>query len=132
MGKQKMYLTLEQAAMSYGICKKQLLNLYYTDRDHGRCDRFIVENGIVKVHEEYLCPHRSDIEALFYQALESTSGEEKPIARVIAKRTGKDVNTVYFYLRNFKFKNHIFAHTVMNILKEFIQSHNLFYARGIA
>lgn len=126
-----MYLTLEQAAMSYGICKKQLLNLYYTDKALGRCDRFIVEDGIVKVHEEYLCPHRSDIEALYYQALESTSGNEKAIAKTIAKCTGKDTNTVYMYLRNFKFKNHIFANTVMNILKEFIQSHNLFYARGI-
>jgi len=127
-----MYLTLDKAAMGYDITKKQLLNLYYTDRDHGRTDRFIVEGGVVKVHEEYLCPHRSDIEALYYQALESTSGCEKAIAKTIAKRTGKEINTVYMYLRNFKFKNHIFAHTVMTILKEFIQSHNLFYARGIA
>ena len=127
-----MYLTLDQASKSYDITKKQLLNLYYADRDKGRDDRFIVEDGVVKVHEEYLCPHRSDIEALYFVALESTNGKEKTIARTIAKRTGKDIETVYRYLRNFRFKNHIFAHTVMSILKEFIQTHNLFYARGIA
>ena len=104
-----MYLTLDQASKSYDITKKQLLNLYYADRDKGRTDRFMIEDGVVKVHEEYLCPHRSDIEALYFVALESTNGKEKTIARTIANRTGKDIETVYRYLRNFRFKNHIFA-----------------------
>lgn len=125
-------MTLDSASKLYGIPKKYLLNLYYADRDTHRADRFILENGVIKVHEEYLCPHKSEIEALYFQALETTGGNEKAIAKTIAKKTGKDINTVYMYLRNFKFKNHIFAHTVMSVLKEFIQTHNLFYARGIA
>ena len=127
-----MYMTLDDAARFYGIPKKHLQNLYYEDVAHKRDDRFTIEQGVIKVHEEYLCPHRKDIEALFFRALESTSGCEKTIAKEIAKRTGKEINTVYMYLRNFKFKNHLFAHQVITILKEFISTHNLFYARGIA
>ena len=125
-------MTLAQASKHYGIPRKHLLNLYYRDKATGRCDRFRVEDGVVYIHEEYLCPHRHDIEELYMRALESTNGEEMAIAKEISKRTGKNVNTVYMYLRNFKFKNHIFAQTVIDILKEFIQAHNLFYAKGIA
>ena len=127
-----MYMTLNQAAKFNEIPKKYLLNLYYADKAHNRNDRFVVENGVIKVCDDYLCPHRSDIEELYLQALETTSGNEKEIAHIIAKKTGKELNTVYMYLRNFKFKNHTFAQTVMSILKEFITTHNLFYARGIA
>lgn len=127
-----MFMTLDAASKLYDIPKKYLLNLYYADRDSGRDDRFVLIDGVVMVHEDYLCPHKSEMEALYFQALETTGGNEKAIAKTIAKKTGKDINTVYMYLRNFKFKNYAFAHTVMHILKEFIQTHNLFYAGGIA
>lgn len=121
-----MLMTLKQASKVYDIPKKYLLNLYYTDRDQGRTDRFIVEDGVIKVCDDFKCPHREDIENLFLRALESTSGNEKAIAKLIAEKTGKKINTVYMYLRNYKFKNHIFAQQVMNILKEYINTHNLF------
>lgn len=127
-----MFLTLEQATKMYDIPKKHLLNLHHADKLSGRTDRFMVENGVLKVHEDYLCPHRIEIENIYIQALETTGGNEKAIAKAIAKKTGKEIHTVYMYLRNFKFKNPEFAKTVMSILKEYIQTHNLFYARGIA
>lgn len=127
-----MFLTLKEASLMHDIPRKFLLNLYYADKEKGRTDRFIVEEGVIKVHQDHLCPHRVEMEALYIQALETTSGNEKEIAKTIAKKTGKEINTVYMYLRNFKFKNHEFAHKVMSILKEYIATHNLFYARGIA
>lgn len=127
-----MFLTLDQAIRMHYIPRKSLLNLYHSDKKSGRTDRFIVENGVVKVHQDHLCPHRVEMEMLYLQALETTHGKEKEIARTISKKTGKELNTVYMYLRNFKFKNYAFAQTVMNILKEYIETHNLFYARGIA
>lgn len=127
-----MYMTLKMASKVYDIPTKCLLNRFYEDKKQGRCDRFIVENGVIQVHEDYLCPHRQDIEALYLQTLETTSGNEKEIAHIIARATGKDINTVYMYLRNFKFKNYEFAQTVMSILRDYIATHNLFYARGIA
>lgn len=127
-----MYLTLSQASKMYEIPRKHLLNLYHADKEKKRIDRFMVENGVIKVHEDYLCPHRVEIETIYLKALETTSGNEKEIAKAIARKTGKEINTVYMYLRNFKFKNHLFAQKVINILNEFIATHNLFYARGIA
>lgn len=121
-----MYVKLNDAALINEITKKQLQNLFYHDRDTGRTDRFVMEEGELKVHVDYLCPHRAEIENLYIQALE-TSSNEKEIARIIAKKTGKKVHNIYMYLRNFRFKNAKFAALVIDALKEYISHNNLFY-----
>ena len=126
-----MFITLERASFLYDLPKRHFLNLFHEDKKHGRDDRFIIENGVIKIHEDYLYPHRREIEELYIQALETTHGIEKDIAKVIAKKTGKGIHTVYMNLRNFKFKNYLDAKEVIAILKEFIRNNNLFY-RGVA
>lgn len=112
--------------------RKLLQNLYYRDVKSGRGDRFHKVGDELYVHVEYLCPHRAELEELYFIALESSSGNEKELAKFLAKKTNKRVNTIYMYLRNFKFKNYEFARRVRDSLCEFIQTHNLFYFRGVA
>ncbi|MDL0088502.1 hypothetical protein NYG85_03810 [Campylobacter sp. PS10] len=103
----------------------ELLRLKWTDEKNGRNDRFVKQGGKIFVHPNYKCPHFDDISELYYKALECAKSE-KEISRFIAKRTKKSEHAIYFYFRNFKFKNPDFARIVTKLLKIFIKQNNLF------
>ncbi|AQW87115.1 hypothetical protein CPIN18021_0268 [Campylobacter pinnipediorum subsp. caledonicus] len=105
--------------------KKDIQNLYYRDKQIGRTDRFMIENGQLLVHNDYKCPHFHKVADLYYKALECANSQRE-LAKFVAKQTGKDINTVYFYFRNFRFKNPDFAQQICNLLKRFIKENNLF------
>ena len=77
------------------------------------------------VHKNYKCPHYDELTQLYCRALECAQNE-KQIAKFIAGRTDKNINAVYFYFRNSKFKDPNFARIVAKLLKIFIKQNNLF------
>lgn len=123
------FMSLESACATYETPRKALQNLSYFDRRTGRDDRFCRQDGHLYVRQNYKCPHFDDIAELYYRALECADSE-KEIAKFISRRTGKNINAVYFYFRNFKFKNPDFARIVAKLLEIFIRQNNLFAEVG--
>lgn len=121
-----MFTTVEVICDLNQKSKKTLLNLYYQDKRTGRSDRFKLENGTLKVNINYLYPHREKLEKLYFIALQTVSGNEKALARIVAKALSKNEWTVYMYFRNFKFKNPKFAKQVIRVLKKHIKNNHLF------
>lgn len=119
------FIPIEDLARDLDIPAKNILNLFSRDKKVGRDDRFIFKDGKVLVHQNYKCPHYDDICKLYYSAL-IVAQNEKEVARFIADRTGKSEQSVYFYFRNFKFKNPDFARVVIKLLKIFIKQNSLF------
>ena len=119
------FIPLGSCDRYFDITKKDIQNLFYVDRKNARNDRFIVQDGELKVHPNYKCPHFDTISELYYEAV-SVASSEKDVAKFISRRTGKSENTIYFYFRNFKFKNPDFARIVIKLLKIFIKQNSLF------
>lgn len=119
------FMPIDTASYVLDISRKELQNLSYVDAHSGRSDRFTHVDGVLFVHKNYKCPHYDELTQLYYKALECAQNE-KQIAKFIADRTGKNINAVYFYFRNSKFKDPNFARIVAKLLKIFIKQNNLF------
>lgn len=123
-----MKLYIDTVCKMHHINKKRLLNLYYTDKKTGRTDRFILEKGTLKVEANYLYPHKEELESLYFTMLECVHGNELAIARLVAKKLGKDEWSTYMYFRNFKFKNPSLAKKIIKIFRKYLQENHLFYS----
>lgn len=119
------FIPLTSCGRYFDITKKDIQNLFYIDRKNARDDRFFIKDGELQVHPNYKCPHFDMISELYYEAV-SVASSEKDVAKFISRRTGKNENTIYFYFRNFKFKNPDFARIVIKLLKIFIKQNSLF------
>lgn len=120
------FIPLGSCGRYFDITKKDIIqNLFYIDRKNARDDRFFIKDGELQVHPNYKCPHFDMISELYYEAV-SVASSEKDVAKFISRRTGDSENTIYFYFRNFKFKNPDFARIVIKLLKIFIKQNSLF------
>lgn len=117
-----MFIPIQQASKLFETKVKNLQNLYYIDVKHGRFDRFKKIDGVLHVEKNFKALYADELESLWFQALEIESCE-KSLSRIIASKLNKPVNTVYMYIRNFKFKNELKAKEIISVLRAFIQSH---------
>jgi len=117
-----MYITIQQASKLFDIKVKNLQNLYYIDIKNHRYDRFKKIDGVLYVEENFKALYAGELETLWFKALEIEPCE-KSLCSIIAKKVNKSTNTLYMYIRNFKFKNTNVAKEVIKALKDYIQTH---------
>lgn len=117
-----MYITIQQASKLFDIKVKNLQNLYYIDKKNARDDRFKMIDGILHVKKDFKALYAKELESLWFKALEIEPCE-KSLCSIIARKVDKSTNTIYMYIRNFKFKNTNVAKEVIKALKDYIQTH---------
>ncbi|OCR88898.1 hypothetical protein CFT12S00416_05595 [Campylobacter fetus subsp. testudinum] len=115
-------VSLEECAAYYDIPKLNLQKLKYADRVNGRNDRFEGD----KVSLDYQNPLFHATSRAYYRALGVAGGNERELARVVAKKTGKNEWNIYMLFRNFKFKNQEFSKELITILEKYITENCLF------
>lgn len=116
-----MLVSLEECAGINNTTKINLQKLKYVDKVNGRNDRFKGD----KVEINYLNPLFTTTTQWYFNALCVAMGNEKELARQIATRLNKPIDTIYIYFRNFKFKNQAFSLELIEALKDYVQKNTV-------
>ncbi|ALV24950.1 hypothetical protein CIG2463D_1382 [Campylobacter iguaniorum] len=115
-------VSLEECAAYHDIPKINLQKLRYADKIHGRNDRFMEDKVILDFNN----PLYNDTTKIYFKALGVAGGNERELARYVAKQTGKNEWSIYMLFRNFKFKNQEFSKRLIEILENYITENCIF------
>jgi hypothetical protein len=129
-------LSIDEASATLGVRRKSLLNLSYADRKHGRDDRFVQENGELRVKSEAIgynaIEHNTDIQKIttaYQHTLFAIAGHSDwEIACNVSKRTHQKPLGVYNNIKNFKFANPKRGQIVLDTLKEICSRNPLLFS----
>ena len=126
-----MFVPVHVLAYQNDMHESSLKSLTYK-QSAGNFLRFKMQNGELLINDEYIHPMQSQVQELYYKALESTP-TTLTLAQELTKLSKRDPNirtqkqdSLYRYLHRFNFAHVERAVEVKTLLTKFIKQNNLF------
>ncbi len=126
-----MFIPLDIMAYQSDVKESSLRSLTYKECS-GNHLRFKYIDGKLHINDEYLHPMQTEMQTLYYKALESTP-TTITLAKELEKISKKDITvptedkaTLYRYLYRYNFAHVARALEVKYLLNKFIKQNNLF------
>jgi hypothetical protein len=100
-----------------GRTRKYFENMMRSPYNHNRVIR---ENGEIIVHINYDNPLSIEIETLYFEALQTVKNSHALAVKLSQYCDADEVNSIYLYLRHFKFKHYERAKKIQDLLLQYL------------